>query len=319
MNRQKRKSSQKKKIRKLSKLSQQPSLSYNINNIQDNTQRTIKNNNRFILNKILGVGGLCEVFLATDLLRVTCGDNSPQVAIKRLLPQYAQEFKAKQLLVREFIITRSLNHSGVVRVYDLHDTPYGPVISMELLEGELLSSFKFRLGDEIIPIAKSLFETLQIMHGFHVAHGDIKPGNILLEKNSRLVLFDFNTADVETPAGTPSSSVTRSICADLRIPSYSPLYASPERLQGAAPSIADDMFAACCTLYELAEGAHPFNRKPSLEAMAYNFEDGVLKYLPKKFRTLLINGLSFEPGKRPSAQDFNDALNRKGVFQHVFG
>ena len=80
--------------------SQQPvsSLLDGIGSIQRNVQSPANGQNRFALDKVLGSGGLCEVFLATDLFRVSCGDNAPQVAIKRLLPQYVQDCKARYLL-----------------------------------------------------------------------------------------------------------------------------------------------------------------------------------------------------------------------------
>lgn len=278
-----------------------------------------KNKNRFALDKILGSGGLCEVFSATDLLRVACGDQSPRVAIKRLLPEYAKVFKAQQLLVREFIITRALNHEGIIRFYDLHETTYGPIISMELLEGELLSSLRFGLKDRVLPIAQSLFRTLHLMHACRIAHGDIKPGNLMLERNSRLVLFDFNTASAESSVGAPSSAVARSICAELSIPSYSPLYASPARLAGALPSAADDVFSACCSLIELAEGLHPFNKKTSLEAQNNGAINTAIEYLPKRFRGLLMRGLSMEHSSRPTAQEFCLFFDNRGIFHRIFG
>lgn len=274
--------------------------------------------NRFILEKVLGIGGLCEVCSATDLLRVACGDKSPHVAIKRLLPQYAKEFKAQQLLVREFIVTRTLSHEGIIRFYDLHETKYGPVISMELLEGKLLSSLQLGIKEKILPIAQSLFKTLSVLHTSRVVHGDIKPGNLILEWNSRLVLFDFNTADAEPAVGAPSSAVTRSICAELNIPSFSPLYASPARLGGAPPMAADDIFSACCTLIELAEGLHPFNRKTSLESSESGSIKIELKYLPGKFQDLLKRGLSPEPGQRPAAQEFCSFFDNSGVSRSIF-
>ncbi|MDR2488259.1 MAG: protein kinase [Desulfovibrio sp.] len=278
-----------------------------------------KSKDRFILDKVLGIGGLCEVFMATDLFRVACGDKFPQVAIKRLLFQYAKDCKAQQLLVREFIVTRMLNHEGIIRCYDLHDTSYGPVISMELLEGELLSSLRLGLKDNVLPIAQSLFNTLHFMHTHRIAHGDIKPGNLMLERNSRLVLFDFNTADAEASMGVPSSAVTRSICAELCIPSYSPLYASPDRIEGAMPSTADDIFSACCTLVELAEGWHPFNKKSSLEAKKNGAVGIDLKYLPKKLQRLLRRGLSMDPKTRPASQDFCSFFDDRFFFHRIFG
>lgn len=210
---------------------------------------------RFAPEYPLGAGGLCEVFAARDLLCLEHGDGAPLVAVKRLLPEYARDPAALRLLAREFFIARNITHPGVIRVYDLHDEAGALCLSMELLEGRsayaMLDRYPSGLGAAVYPLARQLFETLAALHHLGIAHGDVKPSNLMLERNNRLVLFDFNTAEAIPRPGRASSPVNQGLRSTLGLAAHSVLHASPERLEGRPPSFADDVFAACCTLYEL--------------------------------------------------------------------
>ena len=75
---------------------------------------------RFLLEKLLGTGGVCEVYAALDLRRVEYGDATPTVAVKRLRPALADNAQARLTLAQEFCILRHLAHPGVVRTFYLH-------------------------------------------------------------------------------------------------------------------------------------------------------------------------------------------------------
>lgn len=267
---------------------------------------------RFVPEKLLGTGGLCEVFSATDLLRLEYGDGSPRVAIKRLLSKYASNPIARGLLAREFFIARNVSHSGVIRYFDLHECDSGPCISMELFSGGNLHEMAGRhptgMGQAALPLARQLLRTLSLLHGMGIAHGDIKPANLMLEGNNRLVLFDFNTAEIIQMTGRASAPVSQCLRSSLHLAAYSLLHASPERLEGCPPSFADDIFAACCTLYELAEGRHPFLRKTALEAMISGMSPAPMTTWKGRLENILCRGLSFDPTVRPCAAELEDVL-----------
>lgn len=262
---------------------------------------------RFVLEEKIGSGGLCDVYAALDLLRVECGDAVTRVAIKRLLPQYAENQAANRLLAREFSALRHISHQGVVRAFDLHRESWGLSISMELLEGnnlyEDISHKKQGLGSAGTPIAASLFETLSFLHSIGVAHGDIKPANIMCNSLGRAVLLDFGTAESAAVPGTASAAINQGLCHELQIQAFSAIHASPERLEGAAPSAQDDIFSACCTVYEIIEGAHPFKRLAANEAKAENLTPLMPDILKGKRWKLLQAGLDFDPNMRPDAPE----------------
>lgn len=267
---------------------------------------------RFVPEYTLGTGGLCEVFAAKDLLRVAHGDGVPRVAVKRLLPEYARNAAARRLLAREFFVARAVAHSGVVRVFDLHQEEWGMCLSMELLKGRSLYAVQADnpsgLGAAAFPWARRLFETLAVLHHLGIAHGDIKPANLMLESNNRLVLIDFNTAEFIVRPGRASSRSSQGLRSNLGLAAYSLLHASPERLEGQPPSFADDVFAACCTLYELAEGIHPFARHTSLEARDCGMSPPAMATWKDGRERWLLRGLSFNPARRPTARELEDAF-----------
>ncbi len=272
---------------------------------------------RFIPERTLGTGGLCDVFAARDLLRLEYDDGFPHVAVKRLLPKYEQNATARRLLAREFFITRHISHPGVARVFDLHEEKGSLLLSMELLSGrnlyELAGQRPAGLGTAALPLARQLFETLALLHSLGIAHGDIKPANLMLEKGDRLVLLDFNTADVIPQAGCAASHVCQSLRSSLGLTACSLLHASPERLEGRPPSFADDIFAACCTIVEVMEGAHPFARQTSLEARNAALLPPRLRIGKSRAGRMLLRGLSFNPAMRPAAHELAAACRPQGL------
>ncbi len=272
---------------------------------------------RFILETLLGSGGMCEVYSALDLRRVEWGDANPRVAIKRLQPELADSAQARLALAQEFCVLRHLAHPGVVRVFDLHKEPFGICFSMELLEGltihEILGRYPTGLGRAAVPFTLALLDALAFLHKHGVVHGDIKPSNVFLAPEGRIALLDFNVATATAKTGAACSPITLGLRESLHLPSYSLRYASPERLQGGSPSVEDDVFAVCCTVYEMASGAHPFGRRSSLEAME---EQVVLERpggLTKQQWALVRKGLSFEPEPRPAAGELFECFSHKGL------
>lgn len=277
---------------------------------------------RFVLESRLGVGGLCEVFLALDLNRVACGDSSPKVAIKRILPEYKDNPKAQQLLAKEFFTLRHLIWPGIVRVFDLHKENWGLCISMEYLEGKTAQDHMAQghYRDEVCNIAGNLFLSLDFLHKKGIRHGDIKPANICCEKDGRVVLFDFNTAELAAPPGAACAASSQGLMGELDIPACSLLHASPERLSGGPTSREDDIFAASCTLYELASGKHPFKRMTALEAREKGLRPEKPELLSRSQWKLLEKGLSFEAGARPVAAELYQVFKSKsspmwGIFK----
>lgn len=276
---------------------------------------------RFVLEKMLGSGGMCEVYIALDLQRLAWSDRAPRVALKRLLPKLASNNNARLALAQEFFILRNIAHEGIVRAFDIHEEDWGPCYSMELLDGMTLYQKQGKahcgFGKEGLEIAARVFGSLAYLHTRGIVHGDVKPANIFLAAEKRVVLFDFSVSQLEARPGKSSSSARQGLREPLKLQAYSPLHASPERMVWGVPSYSDDVFSACCTMYECIEGAHPFRRRTALEAL----EQGIKPVKPRALSLLqwsvLSRGLSFEPAQRPKAEQLFGAFSELKVFSQL--
>lgn len=272
---------------------------------------------RFVPERLLGAGGVCEVHAALDLRRLEWSDATPHVALKRLLPNLACNRQAQLALAQEFCLLRHLTHPGVIRVFDLHCEPFGPCYSMELLRGRPLNqALESPTKDfSAVPAAARLFDVLAFLHAQGVAHGDIKPSNIFLEPGCRPVLIDFNVANAILDENAPCdrSTASRGLRAALHLPAHNLLYSAPERLNGGPPTAADDVFAACCSVYEFFSGEHPFCRRSSAEAQSLNLRPPRPTGLPLPLWPALRKGLNFQAKERPTANNLRRAFAAWGI------
>lgn len=257
---------------------------------------------RFIFGKILGRGGVCEVHEALDLLRAGLSDALPRVALKKLRPEFREEAAAQLALAGEFVKTRALSHPGVIGVYDLHRQGGELCLSMELVEAPTLKE-RLRRGPELQPpearqTAGKIFELLAHIHERGLVHADVKPGNIFL-KSGQPIIFDFNASRVLPKAG--QATALQALAGSKIFPAATVIYAAPERLRGAAPTQADDVFSAAVTVYEMLCGRHPFGRCSALEAATERLAPQRPQILSRRQWHYLSLALSFDAEKRPTA------------------
>ena len=273
---------------------------------------------RFVLRSRIGTGGMCEVFSAVDLLRVECGDPRPQVALKRLLPEAAELPQAQLALAREFFTLRHVVHPGVVRAYDLHRETWGVCFSMELLQGvsayAALDGRPGGLGRGAMAMAAEIFKVLAYLHGLGVAHGDVKPANIFLAQAGRIVLLDFNVSRTSLFPGSVGGLALRGVEGVPGVPGMSLLHASPECLGGAPPWPGGDVFSACCCVYELLTGHHPFGMLSALEAAEKKLRPARPPHIGPWAWRRLRQGLSFDASRRPSAAKLYSVFKGTGLW-----
>ena len=212
---------------------------------------------RYLLEQVIGCGGTAIVFRARDMLSAKGTAPNIQVAVKTPRPELGDPARAARRLKHEFEHARLLSHPSIVRVLDLHQDQDRCFMTMELVEGKLLSHL---LRDwTMLPkplgykILRDCAEALSHAHGQKVVHGDFKPGNVFITPEEGVRIVDFGTA-----AGPVTS--------DSRIPAGTPTYASPEVLSGETPDARDDVFSFACVAYEVLTGQHPFGRLSSLQA-----------------------------------------------------
>jgi serine/threonine protein kinase len=261
---------------------------------------------RFLLEQVIGCGGTAIVFRARDMLSAKGAAPNMQIAIKTPRPELGNPERAALRLKHEFDHAKLLSHPSIVRVLDLYEDEGRCFMTMELVQGKLLS--KLLRDWTMVPTALAYkilnrsAEALSYAHSQNVVHGDFKPGNVFITPDEGVRIVDFGTA-----AG-PSAN-------DSRIPAGTPTYASPEVLSGETPDRRDDVFSFACVAYELLTGQHPFGRQSSLQAR------DEAKIPPRAWNLStsqwlsLLSALSWKREQRPASVE--ELLTRLTVEQPV--
>jgi serine/threonine protein kinase len=222
--------------------------------------------NRYVLEERLGRGGIGTVFKALDRYRCDLPEADRRVAIK-FLNKRMDGARSLPALRREFFCAQALSHPNIVKVYELDLDGEAAFFSMELLEGELLSDLTQRPGASAMSRASAWTVIDQVgaalahAHSRNVAHGDLKPQNIMMTKSGEVRLLDFGASSALLPQ-IPGADATYGIGATT----LTPAYACCELLEGQLPDPRDDLYALACLSYELLSGKHPFERRRSSDA-----------------------------------------------------
>ena len=281
---------------------------------------------RFILDKVLGAGGMGKVFQARDLLKVEANDANPYVAMKVLTEDFKAHPQAFIALQREASRQQKLAHPNIATVYDFDRigmTGTQVFITMELLVGKPLDTFIRKVVrpkgglpfEEAFPIIEQLGASLIYAHKQNIVHSDFKPGNAFLCDDGQVKTLDFGIARAVNAGGGSDDDKTDSKQDDFdagSLGALTPAYASLEMLQGKDPSTQDDLYALACVAYELFTGYHPFNKKSALKAMEAKLVPAPIKSLKKRQMKGLLHGLAFEKEKRtPTVEQFLEELEGK--------
>ena len=214
---------------------------------------------RYRLADAIGSGGMGRVWRAHDEVLHRA------VAIKELTAAlYVSESDQPRLLARTRAEARAaarINHSAVVTVHDVLEHDGRPWIVMELVEGHSLADAVKEQGRiepaEAARIGLWVLRALRAAHAAGVLHRDIKPGNVLISHDGRVLLTDFGIAQIE---GDTTITRTGEVVGSVD-------YLAPERIRGHDPGPASDLWALGATLYTAVEGRSPFRRTTPLTTM----------------------------------------------------
>ena len=207
---------------------------------------------RYRLERRLAQGGMAEVWLGTDLLLAR------QVAVKLLKPALAADPIVAERFRREAIAVAQLSHPNIVAIYDTIEDTIGAerrqAVVMQLVNGkslrQLLDEQKRLSPDLTIHIGACVAAALECAHQAHLVHRDIKPGNILITSDGRVLLTDFGIAK-----GLGSNE------EDLTSPNVmmgTAKYLSPEQVRGRKLDGRADLYSLGLVLYECLAGRVPF-------------------------------------------------------------
>ncbi len=244
----------------------------------------------------LGRGGMGVVYRARDTRL------ERDVAIKVLRTTSPEEAAR---LEQEAKAAATLNHPGIVVVYDFEAGFDGYFIAMEYVPGQPLDSLirtePATVAANLRPILVRLADAVAYAHRRGVIHRDLKPGNILVTPALDVKVLDFGIAARLDRAGAESPSV----CG-------TPFYMAPEQIRGEAPTPATDIYAFGTTAYHLATGRPPFSRGNVIEAHLTQepIDPRVLTPdLDPEIAEAILRCLAKEPGARfETAEDLREVL-----------
>ncbi|MFF5177440.1 protein kinase [Micromonospora sp. NPDC000316] len=260
---------------------------------------------RYRLLSPLGQGGMGRVWKARD--EVLHRD----VAIKELVPppgltdEERREMRERSL--REARAIARLNHVNVVRIFDVLRTDGDPWIVMEYVASKSLQDTLAEDGPvtpaRAVEIGLGVLGALNAAHKAGVMHRDVKPGNVLLGDDGRVVLTDFGLATIP---GDPNVTRTGMVLG-------SPAYISPERAREGTAGPEADLWSLGATLYAAVEGKSPYARPSAIATLAALATEPMPP--PKNAGPLkpVLNGLlRKDPTERITAEVAERMLRRAG-------
>ena len=244
----------------------------------------------------LGRGGMGVVYKARDTRL------ERDVAIKVLRTTSAEEAAR---LEQEAKAAATLNHPGIVTIYDFEAGFDGYFITMEYVPGEALDyvirTRPERTQKDLLTILVRLADAVAYAHSHQVIHRDLKPGNILLTPDQEVKILDFGIAARLDTGATAGPAV----CG-------TPYYMAPEQIRGQDTSPATDIYALGATSFHLATGRPPFNEGNVIEAhLTQQPPDPVdlAPHLANGLGAVILRCLEKDPAQRySSAEDLREAL-----------
>lgn len=200
---------------------------------------------RYELIRPIGYGGMAEVFLAHDQLL------DRDVAVKMLRNQFLEDKELLEQFRREAKSAARLVHPYIINIYDVVSEGNNQYIIMEYVDGvtlkEYMQEHKLSLN-AVLEIAVRLADALQHAHSHNIIHCDIKPQNILIDKNMNPKIADFGIAKMVT---NQTMVYSKSVMGSVH-------YISPEQASGGKITACSDVYSLGIVLFEMLTGQVPY-------------------------------------------------------------
>jgi tRNA A-37 threonylcarbamoyl transferase component Bud32 len=240
----------------------------------------------------IGRGGMGDIYRATDSLL------GRAVAIKVLAERYAQDEAVRSRFTREALAAARLSgQANIVTIFDVGEHNERPYIVMEYLGGGSLDDVLREGGaqrpQQVFTWLEQTARALDAAHAEGVVHRDVKPGNLLLDRERNVHVADFGIASA---AGMDSLTMTGTVLGTAG-------YLSPEQAQGERATSASDRYGLGVVAYELLTGSRPFEAdSPTAEAAAHVNAPipsvSEVTGLPRELDAVFERALAKDPARR---------------------
>jgi len=250
----------------------------------------------------LGRGGMGEVYLARDTKL------GREVALK-LLPEALKADPARRArFEREAQTVAALNHPHVVTLHAVEEADGQPFLVMEFIDGETLDE---AIGPQGLPLrrlldlALPLTEAVAAAHARGITHRDLKPGNVMLDREGRLKVLDFGLAKLldEAGPGDQDQTIEATTTREGTIVGTA-AYMSPEQAEGKPVDSRSDVFSLGILIYQMATGQKPFQGDTQMSTLTAVLRDdpqpviAIRPDLPRQLARIVRRCLEKAPARR---------------------
>jgi len=247
---------------------------------------------RYRLERFIGIGGMAVVFEATDLQ-----DNSI-VALKILREEIASDMTSVKRFINESKAVAMFNHPNIVKIFDVHVRGKHKYIVMERIEGITLRSYMDTRGalsfKTTCAITEQILLALEHAHEKGIIHRDIKPQNIMLQKSGRVIVTDFGIAKLPN-----AETVTMT---DKAIGTV--FYISPEQARGKEIDTRSDLYSLGILMYEMITGQLPFKAETPVGVALMQINDApvppheLMPTMPRGLEQIILEAILKDPDYR---------------------
>src|SRR5205814_298087 len=246
---------------------------------------------RYKIVRKLGAGGMADVYLAEDQ------ELGRLVAIKILNDRHAADDQFIERFRREAKNAAGLSHPNIVSIYDRGEAEGTYYIAMEFLDGRSLKELIVGRGPAPVNVSveyvRQILSALRFAHRHGIVHRDIKPHNVLVDREGRVKVTDFGIAR----AGTSQMTEAGSIVGTAQ-------YLSPEQARGGEVDQRSDLYSLGVVLYELLTGQTPFDGDTPVEIAMKHLSNvpqqpsALRKDIPHELDMVVMRALAKDPEDR---------------------
>lgn len=274
-------------------------------------------NGRYKIKSLIGTGGMAAVYLAKDLIL------DRLVAIKVLRLDFRQNDDAMRRFRREALSATQLTHPNIVGVYDVGQSQEMNYIVMEYVEGTDLKDYIRQKGAlhpiEAVRIMMQIVSAIAAAHQNRIIHRDIKPQNILIDKEGNVKITDFGIA---VALSDTSLTQTNTLLGSVH-------YLSPEQARGGMATIQTDIYALGIVLYELLTGKVPFDGESAVSIALKHFQEPLptivnpIAMVPQSLENIVLKATAKDPMHRYKScyemfQDLKTCLDSTRLYEKKF-
>ena len=269
-----------------------------------------KINDRYEIEKLIGEGGMANVYLARDTIL------DRKVAVKVLRGDLAGDEKFVRRFQREALAASSLSHTNIVEIYDVGEDEGNFYIVMEYIEGKTLKQLIKKRGllsiPESIDVMLQLLDALMVAHDSYIIHRDIKPQNIMIKDSGLVKITDFGIA---MALNSVELTQTNSVMGSVH-------YLPPEQASGKGSTIRSDIYSLGILMFEMLTGKMPFKGDSAVEIALKHIKEPLPSakelnpVLPQSIENIILKAAAKNPKNRyrnvrEMAEDIKSCLNEE--------